>query len=133
MLSVISPSRVVSLSLKKSRHLLRHQAVFGRTALVMATLLTASAAFGAQVEPGDYARLLEEANTTGIVRILVTIDDSLTLEAIKKNPAAVRAAMEQQAKPLLAELGQDALEAGYWNNGLGQVGLYVTPNGLKIS
>ncbi|WP_333873367.1 S8 family peptidase [Methylobacter sp.] len=62
----------------------------------------------------------------------VSIDDTLTLETISKNPAAVRAAMEQRAKPVLAELGPDVLEAGYWNNGMGQIGIYVTPNGLKI-
>ncbi|MGZ4994297.1 MAG: S8 family peptidase [Methylobacter sp.] len=98
----------------------------------MAACLTTSVAFGAQVEPSEYEKLLKEATSTGTVRVAVSIDDTLTLEAVSKNPAAVRAAMEQRAKPLLAELGPDALEAGYWNNGMGQIGIYVTPNGLKI-
>jgi subtilisin family serine protease len=98
----------------------------------MAACFAASAAFGAEVEPGDYEKLLKDATATGTVRVSVTIDDTITLETIRKNPAALRAAMEQQAKPLIDELGPDALESGYWNNGFGQIGVYVTPNGLKI-
>ncbi len=98
----------------------------------MATWLTTSAAFGAQVEPSDYERLLKEANERGVASVLVTIDDTLTLEAIGNMPAEIKAEMEQKAQPLLAELGQDALDAGYWNNGMGQIGLYVTASGLDV-
>jgi hypothetical protein len=125
MLSIISPSGVVSLGFKKSRHLLRHQAVFGGTALLMATWLTTSVAFATQVEPSDYARLLEEANATGAVAIMVGLNVPSTL-------TRDIAAMEEKAKTLLSELGENVFDASYWNNGLGQVGFYVTANGLQI-
>ncbi len=121
----------MSLNFEKNQRLLYYR-TFNYIALSMAACLTTSVAFGAQVEPSEYEKLLKEATSTGTVRVAVSIDDTLTLEAVSKNPAAVRATMEQRAKPLLAELGPDALEAGYWNNGMGQIGIYVTPHGLKI-
>ena len=45
---------------------------------------------------------------------------------------AVNAAMAQRSARLLAELGPNAWDAGRWENGLGQIGVHVTPAGLKI-
>jgi hypothetical protein len=104
----------------------------GRAVLMLPTLLTASVAFGAQSDPGDYARLLNEAHSQGAVRVLVTLDDAVTLERMKNDRPSVKAEMEAKAEILLAELGQDAMTSGYWNNGIGQVGVYVNAKGLGI-
>lgn len=40
--------------------------------------------------------------------------------------------MENKAQNVLAELGQNALKSGYWNNGIGQMGAYVNESGLHI-
>lgn len=110
----------------------RGRPLCARALLALPALFSASLAFGAQVDPGDYASLLGEANSKGSARVLVTLDDTVTLEAIRADPAAVRAEMESKAEILLAELGQDALASGYWNNGIGQIGVYVNADGLRI-
>lgn len=104
----------------------------GRAMLALSILLATSIAFGAQSDPGDYAKLLDEANSKGAARVLVTLDDTVTLEAMKSDPVSVKAEMESKAEILLAELGQDALTSGYWNNGIGQIGVYVNANGLRV-
>ena len=131
MVLITLPPRDVSKLNKKSAFFTLSSSRGLRT-LMIASWFTTSIAFGAQVEPNDYEKLLEEAHATGTVRVMVTIDDTITLDSIKKAPASVHALMEQEAKPLLAELDQDALDSGYWNNGMGQIGIYVTPNGLQI-
>ncbi len=117
------PSGVSLLNLIKNKRLLRHRTVLGCAA--MATWLAASVAFGAQVEPTDYQRLAAEVNATGAVTVAIGLDVPPTLRQDL-------AAMEEKAKPLLSELGVEIFEASYWNNGLGQIGFYVTPNGLQI-
>lgn len=117
------PSGVSLLNLIKNKHLPRPRTVLGRIAL--ATWLAASVAFGAQVEPTDYQRLAAEVNATGAVAVAVGLDVPPTLRQDL-------AAMEEKAKPLLSELGTEIFEASYWNNGLGQIGFYVTANGLQI-
>jgi hypothetical protein len=42
--------------------------------LALPTLLATPIAFGAQSDPADYARLLNEAHSKGAVRVLVTLD-----------------------------------------------------------
>ncbi|MBF6649106.1 S8 family serine peptidase [Methylobacter sp. BlB1] len=100
--------------------------------LALSTVLATPVAFGAQSDPADYARLLNEAHSKGAVRVLVTLDNSVTLERMKNDLASVNAETEAKAEALLAELGQDAMTSGYWNNGIGQVGVYVNAKGLGI-
>ncbi|MDD2762176.1 MAG: S8 family serine peptidase [Methylomonas sp.] len=121
-----------STNLNQNRQRYCRQALSLKTSLVAATWLASSVAFAAQVEPNEYAQLLKEANSSGTVRVMITLDDSLTLDAIGNKQAAIRAEMDRLAKPLIAELGPEALETGYWNNGMGQIGLYITSKGLNI-
>lgn len=117
---------------ERADRLMRGRVSRRRAVLVLPVLLSASLALGAQFDPGDYASLLGEANSKGSARVLVTLDDTVTLEAIRIDPASVKAEMESKARILLAELGQDALASGYWNNGIGQIGVYVNADGLRI-
>ncbi|WAK03339.1 hypothetical protein [Methylobacter sp. YRD-M1] len=51
---------------------------------------------------------------------------------MKNDLTSVNAEIEAKAEVLLAELGQDAMTSGYWNNGIGQVGVYVNAKGLGL-
>jgi subtilisin family serine protease len=100
--------------------------------LALPALLATSIAFGAQSDPGDYEKLLNEANSKGVASVLVTLDDTVTLEEMGSNLDSVKAEMESKAGVLLAELGEYALTEGYWSNGIGQIGLYVNAKGLQV-
>lgn len=139
MVPTIFPFRTWVLNCSKSQ---RRRTLLSYTALLLSIGFTTSVALGApvesdsvvldtQVEPNYYASLLAEVNATGVVAVMVGIAN-LSLEKIAKNPAAVRAEMEEKAKPLLAELGENVFDASYWNNGMGQIGFYVTAKGLQI-
>lgn len=39
--------------------------------------------------------------------------------------------MKNKGQSVLTELGQNALKSGYWNNGIGQMGVYVNEMGLR--
>lgn len=104
----------------------------GRAMLALPALLATSIAFDAQSDPGDYERLLNEANSKGVASVLVTLDDTVTLEEMGNSLDSIKAEMESKAGVLLAELGEYALTEGYWSNGIGQIGLYVNAKGLQV-
>jgi hypothetical protein len=66
------------------------------------------------------------------VRVLITLDDTITLKDMKGKLASLKTAMEAKAQNVLAELGQNALKSGHWNNGLGQMGAYVNEAGIRV-
>lgn len=49
---------------------------------------------------------------------------------MESKQAILKATMKDKAQNVLTELGQNALSSGYWNNGLGQMGIYVNEAGL---
>lgn len=103
-----------------------------RATLPLAFSLAAFPAVAASIDSANYAQLVNQAGSKGVVRVMVSLDDSVSLSAIKGTGDAIRAAMEQKARVLLAELGQNKLDSGYWNNGMGQMGVYVNADGLNI-
>ncbi|GEM_PF-1272862 len=68
MVPITFPPCVEPLNFEKNQRLL-HYRIFNCTALSMAVCFTTPIAFGAQVEPNDYGRLLKEATSTGTVRV----------------------------------------------------------------
>jgi hypothetical protein len=88
-------------------------------------------AHAAQVDAGEFKDLMAEAKAKGVTRVMVNLDMTVTLDSMRSQREAGFAAANAKAGALLAELGAEAWKTGYWSNGLGQVGLYVTPNGLK--
>ncbi|RYF76327.1 MAG: hypothetical protein EOO22_02355 [Comamonadaceae bacterium] len=112
---------------RRARHPFEQHKVLAAATLALCCV----AGHAAQIDPGDLARLTQLAQHRGAVRVMVSFDVGASLDALAKRPAAVRAASAQKADALLAELGADAWEAGRWRNGLGQIGLYVTPAGLQ--
>lgn len=99
-------------------------------AIALAALTTSSMA--ARIESNELAALQKEAASNGRARVMITLDDAVELAAIRDNLPAVRAAMLTKANSLRSELGREALETGRWDNGIGQIGLYVTSAGLQI-
>ncbi|MBP6075804.1 MAG: S8 family serine peptidase [Nitrosomonas sp.] len=63
---------------------------------------------------------------------MITLDDTITLEDMEKKRATLIVTMETKAQTVLAELGQNALKSGYWNNGIGQMGAYANEAGLRV-
>ncbi|MGZ5050312.1 MAG: hypothetical protein ACXWF8_13235 [Methylobacter sp.] len=104
---------------------LRCRPMQSRLTLVVAIWFMASVAQAAQIEPLYYRQLIEELDKTGAAAVMVGLAVNPTL---KQDFAG----MEEKAKPLLSELGPEMFEASYWNNGLGQIGFYVTADGLRI-
>jgi hypothetical protein len=102
-----------------------------RVALAMAGLFASASVLAAQIDPAELAQLESEARRAGVVRVMVSLDNSVTLEAMHNNLPAVRSAMQQKANTLLTELGDDAWDVAQWQNGVGQMGVYVNAAGLK--
>lgn len=100
------------------------------TAVAAAAALLVSHSFAAQAIDAQY--LVNESNSRGAVRVMVTLDNTVTLDALKKNLPGIKAKLDKKEKALRAELGTNALDGGYWSNGLGQVGVYVNAAGLSI-
>lgn len=99
---------------------------------ILTTLLTSSfSTFAAGVVSYEYERLLQETATKGYTRVLIGLPDAISLKQMQETPAEARDRTASQAAVLRKELGTRAFDGGYWNNGIGQIGLYVTADGLK--
>lgn len=72
-----------------------------------------------------------EAQSAGVIAVSVHLAP-VSLAAMHANLNGVKAAMASKAQLLRAELGTAALDAGRWENGIGQLGLQVTAAGLKL-
>lgn len=94
-------------------------------------LLGTQAAVAGQIGEQEYAQLLADAQTKGIVRVMVNLPRQISISEMQQTPRAFGAELKRQTDTLLAELGQEASRHAIWNNGLGQVGLYVTRRGLQ--
>ena len=90
-----------------------------------------SAALSAQVDSAALAQMTADAQQKGFTPVMVhlapvsLLDMSAGIELVKTRMATL-------AGRLLAELGQEASAAGRWENGIGQMGVNVTPAGLKL-
>ena len=62
----------------------------------------------------------------------MTLDDALTRDDMASKRVALTSTLKDKAQNVLNELGQNALSSGYWNNGLGQMGIYVNEAGIHI-
>lgn len=100
-------------------------------AAALAILALAPGAQGAAVDAGDLARLRSEAQRNGAVPVMVHLEN-VSLERMRGNLPELQAAMRAKAARLMDELGQAAWAAGRWENGVGQIGMHVTPCGLDI-
>jgi subtilisin family serine protease len=96
----------------------------------MALALSASSAMAATVDPSDFSLLMAEAQKNGAAAVAVHLAPT-TLQQLQDNLGAVKADMSVRSTRLLSELGTATWEGGRWNNGIGQMGLYVTPAGLQ--
>lgn len=117
--------------MKPSKVLLRlHAASCGAVAIAVASL-SVSIAQAATADKADLSQLNAMAKEHGFVPVLVNVGN-VSLQSIKSGGAAYfRAQMQMKQDALLAEIGSSALQGGTWNNGLGQIGVYVTAAGLQ--
>ena len=93
--------------------------------------LLAFSAQAAQVNPNELPSMAAQAQKNGATPVVVHLA-GINMDQLRTDLKGVNAAMAQRSARLLAELGQQAWDAGRWDNGLGQIGLHVTPAGLKI-
>ncbi len=96
-----------------------------------AALVCSFGASAALVDKDDLAALSAAVKTNGATPVVVHLE-GVSLSEMNADIAGVRARMAAKANLLVAELGQTAWAAGRWENGIGQLGLNVTADGLKI-
>lgn len=105
------------------------------TALLLSAIATVSAvqsASAATYNSKEFNALLAEATRKHYVRVMVDLGIKVPLQTSDKHSAALRAALLSGEDAIVNELGNNVLRSTVWRNGLGQIGLYVTPNGLKV-
>jgi hypothetical protein len=111
----------------------RSLAIYLNAAFWLSTAaLVSPAAYAAQIDTSELKALQQEASAKGVVRVMIGLDVNASLDQLSRNRAGVQAATDAKARAVIAELGEQAWTTGHWNNGLGQMGLFVTPQGLNI-
>ncbi|MBG9390666.1 S8 family peptidase [Caenimonas aquaedulcis] len=103
-----------------------HGVGFRALLMAFALLLCGANSIAASVDPQEYLALQDEAVRLGAVRVMVNLDDAVSLGSV----ATSKARLQQAANSLRAELGTGAWKAGTWSNDAGQIGVNVTPQGL---
>ena len=85
-----------------------------------------------RLHAADREALLAQASETGYASVMLTLA-TYTLADIAATDAQARlAAVESRLAALRQSLGPQALETGVWSSGLGQAGLLVTAEGLRL-
>lgn len=82
--------------------------------------------------PADRDALQAQARQEGYASVMLTLRRYSLADLAATDAQDRLAAVEAQAVALRGLLGPQALETGYWNSGLGQVGLLVTAEGLRL-
>lgn len=96
-----------------------------------AGLVCSFGATAAAVDKDELAAMTAEAKKKGSTPVVVHLE-SVSLAEMSADLAGVKSRMASKAGQLVAELGKTAWTGGRWENGIGQVGLNVTEDGLKI-
>lgn len=84
-----------------------------QTFVLLSFFLVSTLSLAAQYDASEYKSLLSDANSKGLVRVLITLDDTVTLEDMESKRTSLKVALESKAHQVLAELGQNALSSGY--------------------
>ncbi|MES3000286.1 MAG: S8 family serine peptidase [Pseudomonadota bacterium] len=100
-------------------------------AVVLGAVVACAPALAAQYDAAEFQSLLSQAQSRGAVRVMVALDVDVGLGETPERTALIKTVVPARASALLLELGDTAWTAGRWNNGLGQMGLYLTPAGLQ--
>lgn len=100
--------------------------------LLTGASLAATCVLAAQYDATEYQALTTEAQAKGAVRVMVSLDVDVGLQESVLRRALIASVVPRKTQALLQELGDGAWKAGYWNNGLGQLGVYLTPDGLRF-
>ena len=99
--------------------------------LFVLTQAFSSAALSAQVDSAELTQMTADAQQKGLTPVVVHLAP-VSFSDMRSGIDLVKARMAALAGRLLAELGQEASTAGRWENGIGQMGVNVTPAGLKL-
>ncbi len=86
--------------------------------------------YAANIDTVSYTALVERAERKQYVRVMVNLDIDVPLS--QATDRKLQGKINALADQVLAELGSHALKTTVWNNGLGQIGVHVTPAGLAI-
>ena len=92
----------------------------------MAAVIVSFAAAAASITHAEFTALKMEATAGKYVSVLVGLDTGIPLTQ-RREQAAKIASLESA---LLKNLGPGVLTSGVWSNGIGQMGLMVTQEGL---
>ncbi|MBK6616674.1 S8/S53 family peptidase [Ottowia sp.] len=98
------------------------------------SLLAAAATLhcnAASFDAAEVARLKADASKFGAAPVMVHLQD-VSLDTLRKNPAAVSASTNKKAAALFAQLGPHAWRVGRNVSMSGQATFYVTADGLDI-
>ena len=131
------PTKIAQRSLTKRE--CRHEKIFRQFAnspirqfaKTAAVSLLCFSAYAAKVDPAELPKMAAQAQKDGATPVVVHLA-FVDMAQLSPDLKAINAAMAQRSARLLAELGPQAWDAGRWENGLGQIGVHVTPSGLKI-
>ena len=85
--------------------------------------------YAASFDQAEYQKLLSVATLRGVVRVSISLDVKVRLG--QSRSPALKSEIDSKAGVLFAELGDDALQVGRSINGFGQIGAYVTPQGMQ--
>lgn len=96
--------------------------------LFVLTQAFSSAALSAQVDSAELTQMTADAQQKGLTPVVVHLAP-VSFSDMRSGIDLVKARMAALAGRLLAELGQEASTAGRWENGIGQMGVNVTPQG----
>ncbi len=102
--------------MKKNNHASRSiafQLISNLFVVFFLSVISISPSLAAQYDASDYESLINEINSKGFVRVMVVLDDSITIEDMADKGEILGSLMKNKGQSVLTELGQNALKSGY--------------------
>ncbi len=100
-------------------------------AVVTALCIQSTSVYSATIDEGLYKKLHEIASHKSFVRVLVGLDMDLSLSVIGDMSPKFKQELAEKEQAVLDELGDIVSLSGQRKNGIGQMNLYVTTEGLE--
>jgi hypothetical protein len=101
------------------------------TAAIAVFYMQSMSAYAASFDQTEYDTLMQTANRKGFVRVQIGLNVNVSLADLGKQSPTLKLQLAEKERALLAELGDTISASGRWSNGIGQVGVYATAEGLK--
>lgn len=99
--------------------------------LFILSFICVTNSFGADINRQELLLLEDELRNTGYAHIQINLNHAVSFAELVKNKESSIEKIKTIEDKILIDLGESIVQSAIWRNGLGQIGVVASPEGLK--